>query len=145
MGWFVLNTFIYMFIANLHFSLGLIYIFYFYPLNWENISFLEIVRREIPSSDWIALVCESFRTKKIDVFSSKIYLGLLALGFCRVTIQLFPISKQASSWNRCLRKTSETLTQVKAVKKMNDESKEVLSVMICNGAVFKPNIKTNIQ
>ena len=77
-------------------------------------------------------------------FISKIYLGFLALGFTTLSIQLFPISKQASSWNRCLRKTSETLSQVKAVKKMNDESKEVLSVMICNGAVFEPKFKSNI-
>ena len=78
-------------------------------------------------------------------FISKIYLGLLAVGFTTISIQLFPISKQASSWNRCLRKTSETLSHVKAVKKMNDESKEVLSVMICNGAVFEPKFKSNIQ
>ena len=78
-------------------------------------------------------------------FISKIYLVLLAVGFTTLSIQLFPISKQASSWNRCLRKTSDTLSQVKAVKKMNDDSKEVLSVMICNGAVFEPKLKTNIQ
>ena len=78
-------------------------------------------------------------------FISKVYLGFLAVGFTTLSIQLFPISKQASSWNRCLRKTSETLSQVKAVKKMNDESKEVLSVMICNGAVFEPKFKSNIQ
>jgi hypothetical protein len=77
-------------------------------------------------------------------FISKVYLGFLAVGFTTLSIQLFPISKQASSWNRCLRKTSETLSQVKAVKKMNDESKEVLSVMICNGAVFEPKFKSNI-
>ena len=77
-------------------------------------------------------------------FISKIYLGFLAVGFTTLSIQLFPISKQASSWNRCLRKTSETLSHVKAVKKMNDESKEVLSVMICNGAVFEPKFKSNI-
>ena len=77
--------------------------------------------------------------------TNKIYLGLVAVGFTTLSIQLFPISKQASSWNRCLRKTSDTLSQVKAVKKMNDDSKEVLSVMICNGAVFEPKLKTNIQ
>ena len=76
---------------------------------------------------------------------SKIYLGAFALLFITVSIQLFPISKQASSWNRCLKKTSETLSKVKAVKKMNDDSKEVLSVMICNGSVFEPKIKTNIK
>ena len=78
-------------------------------------------------------------------FISKIYLGLLTVGFTTISLQLFPISRQASSWNRCIRKTSETLSQVKAVKKMNDESKEVLTVMICNGAVFEPIFKSNIQ
>ena len=78
-------------------------------------------------------------------FFPKIYLGLLTVGFSTLCIQLFPISKQASSWNRCLRKTSETLAQVKAVKTMNDDSKEVLAVMICNGAVFEPKIKGNMQ
>ena len=77
----------------------------------------------------------------MNEFYSKIYLGLLVVGFTTLSVQLFPISKQASIWNRCLRKTSETLSQVKAVKKMNDESKEVLSVMICNGAVFEPKSK----
>ena len=77
-------------------------------------------------------------------FISKVYLGLLAVGFTAISIQLFPISRQASIWNRCLRNTLETLSQVKAVKKMNNESKEVLSVMICNGAVFEPKFKTNI-
>ncbi len=77
--------------------------------------------------------------------TSKIYLVTLAAGFTTLSIQLLPIFKQASSWNRCLRKTSETLSQVKAVKQMNAESKEVLSVMICNGAVFEPKIKLNKQ
>ena len=78
-------------------------------------------------------------------FYSKIYVGLLTVGFTTLSIQLFPISKQASLWNRCLRKTSETLSQVKAVEKLNYESREVLSVMICNGAVFEPKFKSNIQ
>ena len=78
-------------------------------------------------------------------FIFKIYLLLLSVGFTTISILLFPISRQASSWNRCLRKTSETLSQVKAVEKMNDESREVLSVMICNGAVFEPKFKSNIK
>ena len=77
-------------------------------------------------------------------FISKIYLGFLAVGFTTISLQLLPISRQASSWNRCLRRTSETLSQVNAVKKMNDESKEVLAVMICNGAVFESKSKNNI-
>ena len=78
-------------------------------------------------------------------FIFKIYLVLVSVGFTTMSILLFPISRHASSWNRCLRNTSETLSQVKAVEKMNDESREVLSVMICNGAVFEPKSKSNIQ
>ena len=78
-------------------------------------------------------------------FNSNIYIGFLAVGFTTLSIQLFPISRQASIWNRCFRKTSQTLSQVKAVKKMNAESIKVLSVMICNGAVFEPKYKANIQ
>ena len=78
-------------------------------------------------------------------FIFKIYLGLLTVGITTISILLFPISRQATSWNRCLSKTSETLSQLKAVEKMNDESREVLSVMICNGAVFEPKFKLNIQ
>ena len=81
----------------------------------------------------------------MNSFIFKIYLGLLSVGFITISILLFPISRQASSWNRCLRKTSETLSQVKAVEKMNEESREVLSVMICNGAVFEPKLKANLQ
>ena len=73
------------------------------------------------------------------------FLGLIALGFTALNIQLLPISKQALVWNRCLRKTSDTLSKVRAVTKMNDESNEVLSVMICNGPVFEPKFKANIQ
>ena len=80
----------------------------------------------------------------MNYFIFKICLGLVAVGFTTLSIQLLPISRQASFWNRCLEKTSKTLSQVKAVKKMNEESKEVLSVMICNGAVFEPNFKTNM-
>ena len=82
---------------------------------------------------------------RMNNYIFKIYLGLLSEGFTIISILLFPISRQSSSWNRCLRKTSETLSQVKAVKKMNDESREVLSVMICNGAVFEPKIRKNIN
>ena len=76
---------------------------------------------------------------------SKYFLGLLAIFFTTVIIQLIPLYKQASSWNRCLKKTSASLSQVKAFKQIDDQSKEVLSVMICNGAVFEPKFKTNIK
>ena len=80
----------------------------------------------------------------IDV-PHKFLLGLLAICFASVSIQLIPLSRQASSWNRCIKKTSASLSQVKAVQNIDDQSLEVLSVMICNGAVFEPKVRPNIQ
>tara|TARA_B100000579_G_scaffold99374_1_gene78903 strand:+ start:1460 stop:1705 length:246 start_codon:yes stop_codon:yes gene_type:complete len=78
-------------------------------------------------------------------FSHKILLGLIAVSCTTVSVQLIPMSRQASIWNRCLIKTSSSLRQVKAVQNIDDQSREVLSVMICNGAVFEPKFKTNIK
>ena len=75
----------------------------------------------------------------------KIFLGLIVVSLTSVSIQLIPLFKQASSWNRCLKKTSVSLSQIKAFQQIDDQSKEVLSVMICNGAVFEPKFKSNIQ
>ena len=84
------------------------------------------------------------RTKMINV-PNKLFLGLIAVCFTTVSIQLIPLSKKASSWNRCLKKTSQSLSQVKAFRQIDSQNKEVLSVMICNGAVFEPRFKTNNQ
>ena len=81
----------------------------------------------------------------MEGFSTMVILGLIAVSFSTVSIQLIPLSRQASSWNRCLKKTSLSLNQVKAVQTMDDQSKEVLSVMICNGAVFEPKFKMKTQ
>ena len=78
-------------------------------------------------------------------FSPKFYFGLIVFSFTTLTIQLFPLSKQASSWNRCLRETIASLSQVNLTQNMDDQTKEVLSVMICNGAVFDTKFKTNDQ
>ena len=84
------------------------------------------------------------RTKMINV-PNKFFLGLITVCFTTVSIQLIPLSKKASSWNRCLKKTSQSLSQVKAFRQIDSQNKEVLSVMICNGAVFEPRFKTNNQ
>ena len=76
---------------------------------------------------------------------NKFFLGLIAVSLTTVSILLIPLSKQASSWNSCLKKTSASLSKVKGVSKIDDQSMEVLTVMICNGAVFEPKFKTNIQ
>ena len=80
----------------------------------------------------------------LDV-TSKIILGFTAFCFTTISIQLIPLSKKASIWNRCFRKTSESLSQVNAVKNIDDQSREVFSVMICNGAVFEPKINKNMN
>ena len=78
-------------------------------------------------------------------FAPKVFLGLIAVCFTSLTIQLIPISRQASSWNRCFEKTSSSLSQVQAFNQIDSHSREVLSVMICNGAVFDSKIRTNSQ
>ena len=75
----------------------------------------------------------------------KFLIGLLTVCITSLSIQLIPLSRQASSWNRCLKKTSSSLSQIKAFEQIDDQSKEVISVMICNGAVFEPKMKTNSQ
>ena len=78
-------------------------------------------------------------------FLPKLFFSLIAISLTTLAIELIPISRQAASWIRCLNKTSETLRKVKAVQLMDDQGIEVLSVMICNGAVFEPKFKTNIR
>ena len=74
----------------------------------------------------------------------KILLGIIALAVTCVAIELLPVSKRASSWNSCIKKTTETLKQVTAIQRMDEEGKEVIAVMICNGAVFEPKIKATL-
>ena len=76
---------------------------------------------------------------------SKFLLGLIAFSSTTVAIQLIPLSKQAYRWNRCVNKTSVSLSHIKAIQNLDDQSKVVLSVMICNGAVFEPKFKANIE
>ena len=73
----------------------------------------------------------------------KAFFGVIALGVSCIAIELIPVSRQAAYWNRCLDRTSASLSKVKAIETIDDQSREVLSVMICNGAVFEPKIKTN--
>ncbi len=72
----------------------------------------------------------------------KAFFGVIALGVSCIAIELIPVSRQAAYWNRCLDRTSASLGKVKAIQGIDDQSKEVLSVMICNGAVFEPKLKT---
>ncbi len=75
----------------------------------------------------------------------KFFLAITSIAVTCVAIELLPISKKASRWNSCINKTTETLKQVTAVQLMDDKGKEVIAVMICNGAVFEPKIKESIK
>ena len=59
-------------------------------------------------------------------FKLKIYLGVVAIGFTTLAIQLFPVSRQAHAGIDAYEKLRRHQSQAKGVKKMNDESKEVL-------------------
>ena len=75
----------------------------------------------------------------------KLFLLITSIAVTCIAIELFPVSKKASRWNSCIKKTTETLKQVTSVQLMDDKGKEVIAVMICNGAVFEPKIKESIQ
>ena len=77
--------------------------------------------------------------------SLKLFLGLIAFLLATLTFELIPFYKQASSWNRCIKKTSDTLEKLKSIQLMDAQDKEVLAVMICNGAVFEPKLQTNMR
>ena len=59
-----------------------------------------------------------------------------------IAIELIPVSRQAAYWYRCLDRTSASFSKVKTIQAIDDQSKEVLAVMICDGAVFAPKLKT---
>ena len=72
----------------------------------------------------------------------KVFFGILALGVSCIAIELIPVSRQATYWNRCLDNTVEFLeTDVRQLKGWDKKAKESLAVSVCNGAVYEPKIK----
>ena len=59
-----------------------------------------------------------------------------------IAISLIPVARKATYWNRCLDKTVGWFDQ-----KENDlngwdkESKEIIAVAVCNGAVYEPKVE----
>ena len=59
-----------------------------------------------------------------------------------IAISLIPVARKATYWNRCLDKTVGWFDQ-----KENDlngwdkESKEIIAVEVCNGAVYEPKVE----
>ena len=56
--------------------------------------------------------------------------------------ELIPVSRQASSWNRCLDGTTKLLDKSPELNGWDKKGKESLAVAICNGAVYEPKLET---
>ncbi len=63
-------------------------------------------------------------------------------GIVLVAVTLIPVSRKASSWNRCLNKTVSWINEKeKDLKGWDKEAKESLAVAVCNGAVYEPKLQ----
>ena len=72
----------------------------------------------------------------------KAFVGVITLGVSCIAIELIPLSKQASYWNRCLNSTVGWINEVPDLQSWDEKAKESLAVGICNGAVYEPKLKT---
>ena len=68
----------------------------------------------------------------------KALLGLIAFSLSYIATELFPISRQAIYWNRCLDKTIGWIKEAPDLKSWDKQSREALAVGVCNGAVYEP-------
>ena len=60
-----------------------------------------------------------------------------------IFISLIPVSKKAFYWNQCLKKTYQWIDKNEMdLKNWDRASKESISVAVCNGAVYEPNVRT---
>ena len=59
-----------------------------------------------------------------------------------IFISLIPISKKASYWNQCFKKTYQWIDKNEMnLKNLDKASKESIAVSVCNGAVYEPKFK----
>tara|TARA_Y100001968_G_C18979356_1_gene536067 strand:- start:249 stop:488 length:240 start_codon:yes stop_codon:yes gene_type:complete len=72
----------------------------------------------------------------------KAFLGVIALGVSCIAIELVPVSRQATYWNRCLDNTIVWINEAADLKRWSKKAKDSLAVGVCNGAVYKPQLKT---
>ena len=58
-------------------------------------------------------------------------------------ISLIPISKQSFYWNRCFKQTISWINEKEIdLSGWDKTAKQSLAVGVCNGAVYKPTLKT---
>ena len=73
--------------------------------------------------------------------TQKLWLGIIAISMASIAIQLSPISRQASSWNKCLETTTNFLSRIHNIEGKGKVAKQAVAVNICNGAVHYNQIK----
>jgi len=60
-----------------------------------------------------------------------------------IFISLIPVSRKASHWNQCFKKTFKWIDKYEMeLKNWDKASKESIAVAVCNGAVYEPKLKT---
>ncbi|WP_269623442.1 hypothetical protein [Prochlorococcus marinus] len=79
----------------------------------------------------------------IESSLQKAFFGVLALGVSCIAIELIPLSRQATYWNRCFDSTVSWINEAQDLKEWNQNAKESLAVGVCNGAVYEPKLQTN--
>ncbi len=73
----------------------------------------------------------------------KAFFGVIALGVSCIAIELVPVSRKATYWNRCLDSTLVWINETPDLSGWNDKAKDSLAVGVCNGAVYEPKLKTD--
>ena len=67
----------------------------------------------------------------------KAFFGLIALGVCCIAVELVPVSRQATSWNRCWETHKKFLSTLPALQGMDDKGVDPMSVAMSNGADYE--------
>ncbi len=73
----------------------------------------------------------------------KVFFGVIALGVSCIAIEMVPVSRRATYWNRCLDSTLVWINEATDLNDWGDKAKQALAVGVCNGAVYEPKLKTD--
>ena len=71
----------------------------------------------------------------------KAYFAIMALSLAVIAIELIPVSRQSTAWNRCLKTTGSFLSSLHKLKDKGQSGREAIAVNICNGAVHYKKTK----
>ncbi|KGG12701.1 MULTISPECIES: hypothetical protein [Prochlorococcus] len=65
-------------------------------------------------------------------------IGIIVLGIGWIAIELIPISRQASHWNKCFKTHKQWLESIASLPVKGEQGINAMSVAMCNGAVYEP-------